>query len=126
MHHDDVQRPRELQGGHARVNGSVNNESELVAGALETREAVFCQSMMTELGFKEDFKCVPLHIDNTSALHVAGNQTISSRAKHVALRYFYIPEINKEVHASIQYIPCLLYTSPSPRDGLLSRMPSSA
>ena len=25
-----------------------------------------------------------------------------------------------------QVIPCLLYTSPSPRDGLLSRMPSSA
>ena len=25
-----------------------------------------------------------------------------------------------------QYHPCLLYTSPSPRDGLLSRMPSSA
>ena len=24
------------------------------------------------------------------------------------------------------YQPCLLYTSPSPRDGLLSRMPSSA
>ena len=24
------------------------------------------------------------------------------------------------------YTPCLLYTSPSPRDGLLSRMPSSA
>ena len=26
----------------------------------------------------------------------------------------------------IESIPCLLYTSPSPRDGLLSRMPSSA
>ena len=26
----------------------------------------------------------------------------------------------------LQYIDCLLYTSPSPRDGLLSRMPSSA
>ena len=25
-----------------------------------------------------------------------------------------------------QYTCCLLYTSPSPRDGLLSRMPSSA
>ena len=25
-----------------------------------------------------------------------------------------------------QISPCLLYTSPSPRDGLLSRMPSSA
>ena len=26
----------------------------------------------------------------------------------------------------IPQVPCLLYTSPSPRDGLLSRMPSSA
>ena len=25
-----------------------------------------------------------------------------------------------------KHFPCLLYTSPSPRDGLLSRMPSSA
>ena len=30
-------------------------------------------------------------------------------------------------HELIEYIDtCLLYTSPSPRDGLLSRMPSSA
>ena len=28
--------------------------------------------------------------------------------------------------ATGMYIDCLLYTSPSPRDGLLSRMPSSA
>ena len=28
--------------------------------------------------------------------------------------------------ASRQLIPCLLYTSPSPRDGQISRMPSSA
>ena len=29
-------------------------------------------------------------------------------------------------HASAWFKCCLLYTSPSPRDGLLSRMPSSA
>ena len=28
--------------------------------------------------------------------------------------------------SSVNVLPCLLYTSPSPRDGLLSRMPSSA
>ena len=28
--------------------------------------------------------------------------------------------------ATVSTIVCLLYTSPSPRDGLLSRMPSSA
>ena len=38
-----------------------------------------------------------------------------------------------KIHIAIGYLPnketnyaCLLYTSPSPRDGLLSRMPSSA
>ena len=46
------------------------------------------------------------------------------------------PESDQEVHffwglagknvPEIQNCICLLYTSPSPRDGLLSRMPSSA
>ena len=40
-------------------------------------------------------------------------------------------ELGDEVHASARLAlahdySCLLYTSPSPRDGLLSRMPSSA
>ena len=35
------------------------------------------------------------------------------------------PEERKNVESLGVYI-CLLYTSPSPRDGLLSRMPSSA
>ena len=30
------------------------------------------------------------------------------------------------VRREIENVTCLLYTSPSPRDGLLSRMPSSA
>ena len=32
----------------------------------------------------------------------------------------------EHIEASINYLPCLLYTSPSPRDATLSRMPSSA
>ena len=34
-------------------------------------------------------------------------------------------EYKNQIIKSLQWI-CLLYTSPSPRDGLLSRMPSSA
>ena len=38
-----------------------------------------------------------------------------------------VPEVNLlEAHNSTMVYGCLLYTSPSPRDGLLSRMPSSA
>ena len=33
---------------------------------------------------------------------------------------------NRRGNELVDYIVCLLYTSPSPRDGLLSRMPSSA
>ena len=35
-------------------------------------------------------------------------------------------EEGREERKARLYITCLLYTSPSPRDGLLSRMPSSA
>ena len=37
------------------------------------------------------------------------------------------PKLRKEVQKAAEAsYTCLLYTSPSPRDGLLSRMPSSA
>jgi len=32
----------------------------------------------------------------------------------------------EELFPDLEYIPCLLYTSPSPRDRTRSRMPSSA
>ena len=35
-------------------------------------------------------------------------------------------KVKEDLGITLEYIPCLLYTSPSPRDGLLSRMPSSA
>ena len=44
--------------------------------------------------------------------------------------YFHQTVVLRRHHATqkllTQMSPCLLYTSPSPRDGLLSRMPSSA
>ena len=41
--------------------------------------------------------------------------------------YPYTPDGNREFLDGKPFIEtCLLYTSPSPRDGLLSRMPSSA
>ena len=34
--------------------------------------------------------------------------------------------VNADYLIDVEPLTCLLYTSPSPRDGLLSRMPSSA
>ena len=61
--------------------------AKLVAAALAMKdEAVFCSNTMSGLGFGVSFGSVPLYIDNTSVLHVAGNRTYSPRAKHIALR----------------------------------------
>ena len=35
-------------------------------------------------------------------------------------------DIDKKISAEAYFVTCLLYTSPSPRDGDESRMPSSA
>ena len=50
-------------------------EAELVAAAWTMKETMFCSNMMKELGFGTRFDNVPVNIDNTSTLHVAGNQT---------------------------------------------------
>ena len=72
-------------------------EAEIVAAALAMKaEAVFSSNTMSGLGFGESFGSVPLHIDNTSALHVADNRTYSPRAKRIALRYFFVQELVEE------------------------------
>ena len=61
-------------------------------------------SITLELGFDESVGSVPLYIDNTSALHVTGNGTYSSHAKHIALRYFLVHELVEKGKASTHYI----------------------
>ena len=79
-------------------------EAELVAAALAMKEAVFCSNTMKELGFGTRFDSAPVYIDNTSALHVAGNRTYSSRAKHVARRYFFIQELVKGGRITVEFV----------------------
>ena len=80
-------------------------EAELVAAALTMKEgAVSFSNMMLELGFGESFGSVPLHSDNTSALHIAGNRTYIPRAKHIALRYYFFVQELVEGKVSINYV----------------------
>ena len=59
--------------------------------------------MMREPGFKYGFNGVPLFIYNTQALHVAGNRTYYPRAKHIALRYFFIQGLVEDGTITIYY-----------------------
>ena len=54
-----------------------------------------------------------------------GGRTWVARDR-VGVAYHRHDALKNEAAYARQYTYCLLYTSPSPRDGLLSRMPSSA
>ena len=53
--------------------------------------------------------------------HIYHLECQSSKDKTMVIRMF-----EYDISIAIEHASCLLYTSPSPRDGLLSRMPSSA
>ena len=89
----------------ARVSNPNNQDNEKFAGLLKycikhNHWSVFEQSSMT------------LEIETTRAI----------AAQILRHRSFTFQEFSQRYADST----CLLYTSPSPRDGLLSRMPSSA
>ena len=47
---------------------------------------IYIMNMLSELGFENEFNCVPLLRDNAGALHIAGNSICSARTKYTALR----------------------------------------
>ena len=90
----------ELQG----LTAQPTMEAKLVAVVLTVKdEAVFFPNVMLELDFDKSFGSVPLHIDNTSALHIADNRTYISRPKHIALRYYFFGQGLVEGKVSIHY-----------------------
>ena len=70
----------------------------------------------------------PVHPNDHCNMAQSSNDTFPT-AMHIATamasRDVLIPGLEK-LEKSLRNKICLLYTSPSPRDGLLSRMPSSA
>ena len=59
------------------------------------------------------------------AFHLIDMDTWERREHYYYYKDFLKVRYNLNIQVDITE-PCLLYTSPSPRDGLLSRMPSSA
>ena len=59
---------------------------------------------MTELGFGKLLNSVPLFVDDTGVLHIAGNSTYSSRTRHITLRFFFPIELIKEGRITIHHV----------------------
>ena len=91
--------------GLQRLTAQSMMEAELVVVALAMKgKAVFYSNTMSGLGFGESFGSVPLHINNTSALHIVDNRTYIPRTKHIALRYYFFVQERVEGKVSINYV----------------------
>ena len=83
-----------FKGGTAGADRTVDEGGRAHGGSSVMKEAVFYFNVMLEPGFDNSFCNVPLYIDNTLALLVAGNRIYSLRAKHIALKYsFFVQEL---------------------------------
>ena len=73
------------------------------------------------MSFKELYQSKKMDADQALNLIRSGDRVVVG---HACAEPSYLLDVLTE--KAEQYENCLLYTSPSPRDGLLSRMPSSA
>ena len=97
--------PTILKAGRQGLTAQSTMEAELVAAALAIKDkAVLCSNTILGLGFGESFGSVSLHIDNTSALHIADNRIYIPRAKHIALRYYFFVQELVEGKVNIPYV----------------------
>jgi ATP-binding cassette subfamily B (MDR/TAP) protein 1 len=69
-------------------------EAEYVAVTEASKELIWLQGLLIELGFKQEMNV--LHSDSQSAIHLAKNSAFHSRTKHIDLRYHFIRSLIKD------------------------------
>ena len=108
-----------IAGTEAGTTTLINAATSLrAAGSYERAAEIYSQAI------KESSKTLKPNDRKLAALH----NNLSMLYSETGNTSEAIDELNQalEILQNTSTDPCLLYTSPSPRDGLLSRMPSSA
>ena len=93
----------------------------MVGGAFEGMREIIERRAFSDsysIGFKKTSLGETIEKDKNTVRHLLSPDDL--------MEYGFIPEFAGRVPVLVTLDTCLLYTSPSPRDGLLSRMPSSA
>ena len=66
-------------------------EAEYVASANMTKETVWLQTLLKEVGYPQSQATI-MHADNQGTIALAQNPTSHSRAKHIDIRFHFIQE----------------------------------
>ncbi len=68
-----------------------STEAEYVAAAEATKEAIWLHKLAIQMGLSH--LNVHLHCDSQSALHLASNNVMDGRVKHIDIRYHFIRQV---------------------------------
>ena len=97
--------------------------------AIELQKSEFYSLYLLLLRINEQFLSIKNELMDEEFITLELEQLpwyveLEGKKNEWSLRFVF--ESQDQTRSFEMYWPCLLYTSPSPRDGLLSRMPSSA
>jgi hypothetical protein len=87
-------------------------EAEYVAAIEASKEMIWLQRFMEELGKKQENNM--LYCDSQSVIHLAKNSVFHSKTKHIQLRYHFIRSTLEDGHLKLEKI----HTSQNPVDML--------
>ena len=112
--------PRTVRSNESLFAGTLNMTAPLTVTVTATAEDSFIASIQNLVQYGEARKGAYRRLaDRVSAFYTPLVHTAA------LLTFLFWMFNTNDLHNAIS-VACLLYTSPSPRDGLLSRMPSSA
>ncbi|KAL2623658.1 hypothetical protein R1flu_003863 [Riccia fluitans] len=92
-------------------------EVEYVATTKATKEAIWLDRLTSEMGLPQG--CVTLYCDSQSALYLAANQVMSSKIKHIDVKYHFIRQVVSEGKVKLQKVAGTL----NPADGFTKYIP---
>ncbi|KAI3473517.1 hypothetical protein Pfo_031396 [Paulownia fortunei] len=85
-------------------------EAEYMVVTEAVKEVIWLQSLLEDLGVGQ--KHIIVHCDSQSAIHLAKNQVLHARTKHINIRYHFVREILEEGNIHLQKI----HTTENPAD----------
>jgi hypothetical protein len=80
-------------------------ESEYVAMFLLCKEVVWTQQILRDLFFHVDAaKSTAIYCDNEAAMTIATSSKLTSRSKHIDIKYHYIRELHRQGAVQVRYV----------------------
>lgn len=80
-------------------------EAEYMALSAATQEAMWLNSLRSELIIDDTSQCVPIHCDNKSAINLASVSSYHPRTKHIDVRHHFVRDMVNSGKVKPTYIP---------------------